>query len=471
MMRQTLALLCSIPLLALPAVRSLHAADRALLVGVGQFQHLAGEYSLPGIDLDLDTMHTLAQQLGYAPNQIRVLLDGEATMAAVMDALGGWLVDDVSPDDQVLIYFSTHGTQVPDTNGDEEEGLDEAFLLHDVSMIANENGEPTLANVLLDDHLQHALAAIPSSKVVVILDACHSGTGTRGLSFRSLRSGSSHGLVKAYAYPGMPSGRSRGLAGGIAKGVNYVSLSAAAADERSIATGRGSLFTQALAQSVNRYLDESGEPTPRNIQDDVTRWIAAILSDEAANRMFHPQIGGNPLMFDKSLRLQRTTDGHGPLWDRVHDLAASMTPLTVRANQQTFREGDKLELSIQVPRDGYLNVVGIDPEDHAIVAFPNGLSQANRVSAGTVRIPGDLPFELPASPPYGPTLLVVFFTEQPMDLFQDANGRRDARGNMLDAFPRLSQASMRGFLPTAIASSTRAAATLEVRICPAAGCN
>jgi metacaspase-1 len=454
-------------LLAVPT----QADDRALLVGIGRFSQ-APDLNLKGIDIDVDTMQTVAQELGYAPAQTRVLRDGEATLAAVQEALRVWVRGGVGPEDRVLIYFSTHGTQVPDRNGDEQDKVDEALLMNDVATGAGPDGVPTLTQVLLDDDLEQALAAIPSRNVLVLIDACHSGTVTRGIGLRSLRSGTKAGEIKFYAYPGMPKAAPSGLARQLKDGLNYASLAAAADDESSIATERGSLFTQAVAQTVRQALDDRdrGELTAKRIKDGADTWLASALGPDDKDRLFHPQLGGNPALFDKPLRLVRTDAGHGPLWGAVRDRAGQMAPLAIRANRASLRAGEQLELTVQVPRDGWLNVVGIDPKDRAIVAFPNAYHRDNRVQAGEVKIPGELAFDLPASPPYGPTLLVAFFTDQPASLYDSADGPRDDKGQLQMPYPPPSHAGLRGFLPTPRSVPSGAAGAVEVSICRAVGC-
>lgn len=69
--------------------------------------------------------------------------------------------------DVVYVHFSGHGVQVPDTNGDEEDGMDECLVPEDY-----ETGK-----LLSDDWLKAWLMTVnPSTRVVVIIDACHSGT-------------------------------------------------------------------------------------------------------------------------------------------------------------------------------------------------------------------------------------------------------------------------------------------------------
>lgn len=62
----------------------------------------------------------------------------------------------------VYIYYSGHGTQRKDIDGDEEDGKDEAFVFKD--------------GVLLDDDIAIMINNMKCAKLVCIADSCHCGT-------------------------------------------------------------------------------------------------------------------------------------------------------------------------------------------------------------------------------------------------------------------------------------------------------
>jgi hypothetical protein len=65
------------------------------------------------------------------------------------------------------IHYSGHGTSVPDRNGDERDGLDECLCPSDY----------TTAGFIKDDDIAVLLSRFnPRTRVVFIVDACHSGT-------------------------------------------------------------------------------------------------------------------------------------------------------------------------------------------------------------------------------------------------------------------------------------------------------
>lgn len=137
---------------------------RSLHIGINNY---------PGTDMDLsgcvndarDWMDSLAAR-GF---QATVLLDGDASKRTMMEAITS-IVRDTGRDDIAVITYSGHGTWVPDDDGDEADGRDEALCPHDI----------TQGNVLKDDELYELLSERkPGARIVVISDSCHSGTVTK----------------------------------------------------------------------------------------------------------------------------------------------------------------------------------------------------------------------------------------------------------------------------------------------------
>lgn len=66
--------------------------------------------------------------------------------------------------EELIVYYVGHGTTVSDTNGDEEDGHDEAFVFDD-------------GNIVDDVLIEHLIdCKHPDSKLILITDACHSGS-------------------------------------------------------------------------------------------------------------------------------------------------------------------------------------------------------------------------------------------------------------------------------------------------------
>lgn len=150
----------------------------ALIVGISDYKNFGAEIGgdLPGARNDArDWRDVLVAQKGFDPANIHMLLDLEATKAAIEKEFTGWLPSVVKPGDMVVFVFAGHGSQMWDTNGDEEDGLDETICPTDVVKGDTHNDIP-------DDQLNVLLKGIPTDNVVVVLDNCHAGSGTRAVT-------------------------------------------------------------------------------------------------------------------------------------------------------------------------------------------------------------------------------------------------------------------------------------------------
>src|SRR5262249_53819919 len=93
------------------------------------------------------------------------------------------LADRAGAGDHVMIFMAGHGSpppEDPNAAGAEPDGLDEIFLPRDVGKWDATAGK--VANAIIDDELGEWLGAIRKKKasVWILVDACHSGTITRG---------------------------------------------------------------------------------------------------------------------------------------------------------------------------------------------------------------------------------------------------------------------------------------------------
>ena len=152
------------------------AEDRALLVGVGEYANLDQSNWLFGPKNDVEAIgKLLVGSLGYKQSQIGVLLNENATKQAIIAAFETWLIAGTEPGDKVYFYFSGHGTRIEDENGDEEDNLDEVLAPYDIEV-----SSAGYSNTFSDDELHNLLAQLEGRFVSVIVDACNSGTITRG---------------------------------------------------------------------------------------------------------------------------------------------------------------------------------------------------------------------------------------------------------------------------------------------------
>ena len=238
-------------------------------------------------------MHAVARYMGFPDNGIRVLRDRDATLAAIRIAFQRDLIRGVEEGDRVLFYFSGHGTQVADEDGDEIDGADEALMVYDTRKRYS-RGKTKLESVLLDDELEALIRAIPATDVLIVVDACHSGTVTRVLS---IDSGTSRHFPKAYFYEGMPATSEDGF---LARGhgpqrFNYVGISATQDDQLAIATENGSVFTNSVADIFREAVDRRISLTPSVLVNDAANRIEKMVEPRL---LFVPQLSGDQELAD-----------------------------------------------------------------------------------------------------------------------------------------------------------------------------
>ncbi|HSU17504.1 caspase family protein [Longimicrobium sp.] len=104
-------------------------------------------------------MAELAHQAGYGA--IHVLRGADATRNAVGGLLSA-AARALEPGHTLFVSFSGHGSHVPDADGDERDGWDETWCLHDADLIDDE-----LAAIWR--------VAAPGTRVLVVSESCFGG--------------------------------------------------------------------------------------------------------------------------------------------------------------------------------------------------------------------------------------------------------------------------------------------------------
>ncbi|MDD7835282.1 MULTISPECIES: caspase family protein [Paenarthrobacter] len=153
----------------------------ALCVGINKFKYLPQSSWLQGCVNDAEDLAALlGDSYGFPASQITVLRDAKATKKAVLAEINTLVDAAVAGTVQQLVFtFSSHGTQIPDTSGDEEDSLDEAFACYDIN---NAGDAWDAGTVISDDELAAVFARLPDGVLMdVVLDTCHSGTGLKSL--------------------------------------------------------------------------------------------------------------------------------------------------------------------------------------------------------------------------------------------------------------------------------------------------
>ena len=166
----------------------------ALIVAVGEYPAASKIKPIASVN-DVKYIKTALRRNGFEEKNIDTLINSGATKAGILHALE-LLYKKAKQNDIVVIHFSCHGQQIRDQKTielgkDEDDGYDEALLPYDAMAKYNPTGYKG-QNHLRDDDLYPILLDIrkklgAAGSLLVLLDACHSGTGTRDESFAVTR--------------------------------------------------------------------------------------------------------------------------------------------------------------------------------------------------------------------------------------------------------------------------------------------
>ena len=412
-----------------PVAQRLAPGRRALLIGIDTYEAVS---PLRGPANDAEDMaEFLVEQAGFQRRDLRILLNGEATRDNILAAVESWLIQGTRPGDDVVLYFSGHGFQQPDLDGDETDGLDETLVPVDVRV---DSGQ-VVRGMITDDEIGLLLDRLADRRLVVLVDACHSGTSTRGV-----RDGESWRHIKT---PRLPDGSplrvatTRGVAGTVTTAAesvlqsnhaNAVVWTAVRADQKALvdrdAVDRpGSVFTRRLlagardkmadydldgvvtARELHRYLlSESGKYCERYPADCLSGLEPQLQAAPAQMRQaaFEARQGvlPNSASLAKDLLVRPASD------------AAGEVRLSIRPGSR-MTIGDTLSIVVESRRSGFLTLFDIDSAGRLVQIFPNEPSLRSgvpeRITPGrSITLPGeDAGFEFQTTPPAGRGLLVA----------------------------------------------------------------
>jgi len=149
----------------------------ALVIGISKFKDPTINLQYAAKDA-ADFADFLVKDANFAPDHVRLLTNEKATRQTIMSNIGSsWLPRVAGPDDLVMIFFSSHGS--PTT-------LDSSSVNYLVAYDTDKNDlYPTAIN--LQAFAKEIKDRIPSQRVVLVMDACHSGAavGAKGM-FRDI---------------------------------------------------------------------------------------------------------------------------------------------------------------------------------------------------------------------------------------------------------------------------------------------
>src|SRR5258706_1529839 len=270
-------------LFAAPAAAETHA----LIMTISNYQ-VPGVPPLKGVAQDGASAKEIARRLGVKESNITFMNDGELThqgMGAAFDKL----TDRIAPNDNVFIYYSGHGGR---------------SLVQDPQDRCAESLITVEGRGFVDTDVEAKLKTLSrkANKMVVFLDACHSGgVTTRAASARFSpkyfrpRGGEAEACSTPVNVLKRNIGVGRRSVGSGAQ--NYTYIAAARDNEVSLdEPGKGGVATQAWLECVRgkaRDLDGSGAITADEVQTCAQNLIEEKLRGAQGFTPHHISITGN----------------------------------------------------------------------------------------------------------------------------------------------------------------------------------
>lgn len=208
---------------------------RALVIGVGKYEWLNSLGSSPVSDADdVAKILTSPAHCGYPLSNVQVLRDGEVSRAAILDGLKR-LAANSQAGDTVIVYFSGHGAQFTT-------GADSGTYL----CAPEFDIYKPLETGIEAEELSELLSQIPVDRLLVLVDACHSGAAA------SLKGGAENLAKWAFGGPKLQA---------LAQGKGRVIISASGSEESAVILPghRNSLFTEVLLKGLQGGVDDRSD--------------------------------------------------------------------------------------------------------------------------------------------------------------------------------------------------------------------
>jgi tetratricopeptide (TPR) repeat protein len=145
----------------------------ALVVGISKFQDGSiGRLKYSAKDAK-DFAEFLVAKCNFKRDHVRLLLDEQATQRRILEELGDKFLPRVAdPNDLVVFYFSSHGSPAKADSSQVEKGYRPKNYL-----IAYDTSKTSLfaSGINVNDLTQLMKERVPTDRILIVLDACHSG--------------------------------------------------------------------------------------------------------------------------------------------------------------------------------------------------------------------------------------------------------------------------------------------------------
>jgi metacaspase-1 len=158
----------------------------ALIFAIGDYPAATGWPQISSLQ-DVGYLRKTLLNQGFTDDHIMIVTDAQATIKGIGDAFAA-LTAKVHPGDIAIVHFSSHGEQVEADDDNHIDGLDECVVTYNAkspqrSTDYEKDQAEYLRGHVLGDYLRVLRAKLGrGGDLLVTMDDCHSGNGTRGLA-------------------------------------------------------------------------------------------------------------------------------------------------------------------------------------------------------------------------------------------------------------------------------------------------
>lgn len=423
--------------MALPA----SAANYALIMTIGTYADPGA--NLIGLDLDAQMARAIAKKMGVPESNIFEAKDQALTKAGIGQKLAE-LNNRLIPGDNVMLYYSGHGSQRDAGEGKCTEGL----VSHDMDLF-------------VDKELTAGLNAMASKtgQLVMLNDSCFSGGAARFDKSATRAVGDSVPKNWSSKLSAPTNGRQCGepinksfrnlVPVAEKKGANMLYIAAAADNEVAHATSKGSAATLAWFNCLNAGSDTDNSGM---LSGEEVRICAQRFLDENRHNHHITLIGNQSLPVGfagyagNSMAGSNANQAINPVRG-LEDLRAAASPaikVDLRTSKPSLRiNQDELALTVRSSESGYLSIFHVGSDGKAFdLLYPNDFDRNNYVNAGeTISLPRPS-WRVKAGGPAGTSRVMAIISATPMKSPAAANGK------FIDSLPQLGKSAFHGVSAT-----------------------
>lgn len=133
----------------------------AVVIGIADYRGRSSDLQYTDDDAR-DMYDYLTVTNNYPPQNVKLLLDKQATATKILDAID-WMAQYENSNTECVFFYSGHGgTYSGGIDASDPDGVDEGIISHDLYII-------------LDDTLATKFSAYDTEKLAFMFDSCHSG--------------------------------------------------------------------------------------------------------------------------------------------------------------------------------------------------------------------------------------------------------------------------------------------------------